>query len=95
MQNLSGPYTVYVNNHPARDPDKVISDVKSLAPQLGHHSHPTKRIRVEIRSEQGSLTLELDRDSGFPQQYWVFYPKYGITSNNEIGRITTPVFDEY
>ena len=37
----------------------------------------------------------LGRDSGYAQEYWVFYPKHRITSNNEIGRVTTPVFDEY
>jgi len=37
----------------------------------------------------------LGRDSGYAQECWVFYPKYRITSNNEIGRVTTPVFDEY
>ena len=95
MQNLSGSYTVYVNNQPARDPDKVIAAVKKVDTQLAHHSHPTERIRVEIKAAQGDLVLELGRDSESPQEYWVYYPKYGITSNNEIGRITTPVFDEY
>jgi hypothetical protein len=52
-------------------------------------------IRVDIESEKGNLTLELGRDSGYAQEYWVFYPKYHVTSNNEIGRVTTPVFDDY
>ena len=52
-------------------------------------------IRVDIESGKGNLTLELGRDSGYAQEYWVFYPKYRVTLNNEIGRVTTAVFDEY
>jgi hypothetical protein len=52
-------------------------------------------IRVDIETDKGTLTLQLGRDSGYAQEYWVFYPKYRITSNNEIGRVTTPLFDEY
>src|SRR5258707_1969189 len=96
LHKVSGNNKVYVNYQPAHDADRVLSALKQIAPQLiGHHSHPTRRIRVDIQSEQGSLPLELGRDSGYAQEYWVFYPKYRVTSENEIGRITTPVFDEY
>jgi hypothetical protein len=95
LRGLSGNHKVYVNSQPAHDPDRVINALQEVTPQPAHHSHPTKRIRVEIQSEQGNLILELGRDSGYGQEYWVFYPKYHATSDNEIGRITTPVFDEY
>ena len=95
MQGLSGSYTVYVNGQPARDTDRIVSTLRGVTPYWAHHSHPTKRIRVMIRSENGNLTLELGRDSGKPQEYWVFYPKYEVTARNEIGRITTSLFDEY
>ncbi len=95
IQTLSEPYTVYVNNQPAPHPDRVIAALKAVAPQLASHSHSTTRIRIDIQSQNGNITLELGRDSAISQEYWVFYPKYQITSNNEIGRITTPVFDGY
>ncbi len=95
LRNVSGNYKVYVNSQLARDPDGIISALKTTAPQLAQHSHPTKMIRVDIENERGTLTLQLGRDSGYAQEYWVFYPKYRITLNNEIGRVTTPVFDEY
>jgi hypothetical protein len=95
LRDLSGNYKVYVNSQPAHDPDKVVSALKASSSQLAHHSHPTKMIRVDIYSDTGRLTLDLGRDSGSAQEYWVFYPKYRVTSNNEIGRVTTPVFDEY
>ncbi len=95
LRDLSGNYQVYVNSQPTQDPAGLVSTLKTTAPQLAHHSHPTKMIRVDIKSEKGSLTLQLGRDSGYAREYWVFYPKYRVTSNNEIGRVTTPIFDEY
>lgn len=95
LRDLSGNYNVYVDSQPAHEPAKVVAALKEVAPQLGHHSHPTEMIRVDIQSDKGNLTLELGRDSGNAQEYWVFYPRYGVTANNEIGRVTTPVFDKY
>ncbi len=95
LRDVSGNYKVYVNSQIPRDPDGIVSALKTTAPELAHHSHPTKTIRVDIETDKGTLTLQLGRDSGYAQEYWVFYPKYRITSNNEIGRMTTPLFDEY
>ena len=95
LRDLSGNYKVYVNSQQGHDPDGIVSALKATAPQLAHHSHPTKMIRVDIETDKGNLTLELGRDSGYAREYWVFYPKYRVTSNNEIGRVTTPCFDEY
>lgn len=95
IESLSGNYTVYVNQQQVRDPDKMISALKEIAPYWAHHSHPTKRIRVDIHSDERDLALELGRDSDNPQEYWVFYLGHSVTSNNEIGRITTDTFDGY
>ena len=95
IQSLSGNYTVYVNEQEVRDSEKLISALKEIRPYWAHHSHPTKRIRVLIRSDEKYLTLELGRDSDNPREYWVFSLAQEVTSNNEIGRITTTAFDEY
>lgn len=95
IRSLSGNYVVYVDGRQIRDSDKLISALKEIAPYAAHHSHPIKRIRVEIRGDATDLTLELGRDSDRPEEYWVFYPRFGVTSNNEIGRITTSALDEY
>src|SRR5687767_10623748 len=95
LQNLSGNYTVYVNHQEVRESEKIISSLKEIAPYWAHHSSPTTRIRVDIHSDMRDLTLELGRDSGNPQEYWVFYSGHSVTSDNEIGRITTSAFDEY
>jgi type IV secretory pathway VirB6-like protein len=94
LREVSGDYKIYVNSQPAHEPQRIVDALKEVAPQLGHKSHPTKMFRVEIQSDKGNLRLELGRDSVYAQEYWMFYPKYGITSNNEIGRVTTSVFDE-
>ena len=95
LRDVSGNYKVYVNSQMAGDPAGIVSALKTTAPELAHHSHSTRMIRVDIETDKGTLTLQLGRDSGHAQEYWVFYPKYRITSNNEIGRVTTPLFDEY
>ena len=95
IQNLSGNYTVYVNQKQVREAEKIISSLKEIAPYSAHHSHPTTRIRVDIHTDARDITLELGRDSGNPKEYWVFYSEYSVTSNNEIGRITTSAFDDY
>ena len=95
IQSLSGNYTVYVNHEQVADSDKIISALKGIAPYSAHHSHPTKRIHVVIRSAVRDLTLELGRDSDNAQEYWVFYLEHSAIENSEIGRITTPAFDEY
>jgi hypothetical protein len=95
LQSLSGNYTVYVNQQKVPDADRIISALKEVTPYWAHHSHPTARIRVDIRSDVRDMTLELGRDSGNPQEYWVFYSEHSATSDNEIGRITTSAFDDY
>src|ERR1044071_1433861 len=94
IQGLSGNYKVYINRQQVQEPDKIISALKEIRPYSGHHSHPTKRIRIDILSDARDLTLELGRDSDRPQEDWVFYSQEGVTSNNEIGRITTSAFDD-
>ena len=73
----------------------MLSALKTLRPLSAHHSSPTKRINVHISEGSHRIALSLARDSSDPREYWVFYPKYYITRYNEIGRIVTPVFDNY
>jgi hypothetical protein len=86
---------VLVNGRPVQNGDEIVLSLRAIASHSAHHSHPTTHIRVEIRHSQRNLVLELGRDSGIPREYWVFCPTGGITSSNEIGRITSPLFDGY
>lgn len=88
-------YQVLINGTSAPNPNDVLLALKKLRWLPAHHSHPTKRINVEIRQDSRHIVLSLARDSGNPREYWVFYPKYYITSHNEVGRIVTPLFDQH
>jgi hypothetical protein len=52
-------------------------------------------IDVDISYGSEHMMLRLARDSGDPKEYWVFFPKYRITSTNEVARIKTAAFDSY
>ena len=96
LQQPSDHLHVYVNGRPEQNGDEIVSSLRRITTYSAHHTDPTTRIRVEIRdSESNSLVLVLGRDSGIPHEYWVFCPSGWITSNNEIGRVTTPLFDAY
>ena len=86
---------VSINGASIPEANDVLLTLKNLRWLPAHHSHPTKRIHVEIRKDAHHLVLSLARDSGNPREYWVFYPKYYITSHNEVGRVVTPLFDQY
>jgi hypothetical protein len=95
QRSPAGDLKVTVDDQPAADPDEVVLVLKRVAPYWAHHSHPTRRIRVELNGTAGRLIVELARDSGDAREYWVFVPEHGITSKNEIGRVTTSLFDRY
>lgn len=95
LRNVSPNVTAKVNGQPARDPNMIIAELSKVAPLAAHHSHTTKRIRVEITDNNNGLVVELRRDSSRDQEYWVFYLGYGNTFVNEIGRINTNIFDDY
>jgi heme/copper-type cytochrome/quinol oxidase subunit 2 len=93
IDSLTDDAHVLINRHPAQNSKEVISTLKTLHWIYPHHSHPTKRIDVQISDESRCLVLRLGRDSDDPREYWVFYPKHYITSGNELGRVITPIFD--
>jgi hypothetical protein len=87
--------TVTVEGMTVKDVQPVILALQQISSQLGHHSHPEKIIHVTVTEEGQTLRLNLGRDSERPTEYWVFYPYYRNTRMNEIGRITTNVFDSW
>ena len=95
LQQPADRLHVYVNGRPVQNGDEVVYSLRRITTYWAHHSHPTTRIRVEIRDSERSLVLELGRDSAVPREYWVFCPSTGIASSNEIGRLTSSLFDGY
>jgi hypothetical protein len=94
LESASRGAPVSINGQQVQNGDEVLIVLKGLRDLPAHHSHPVKRITVEV-SEHGHLLLWLGRDSDDPREYWVYYPRHLITRNNEIGRIITPLFDAY
>lgn len=95
LDSFSEKFEISINATPVSNPNQVLLALKTLRWLPAHHSNPTKRINVEIYDDRRHIAFSLARDSGNPQEYWVFYPKYYITTYNEIGRIVTLVFDNY
>jgi hypothetical protein len=86
--------SVLINGREVPDAGEVLNTLKELHDLPAHHSSPGKRFSIAVRGS-AEVSLVLARDSGDPREYWVFYPKYWITRNNEIGRLKTAVFDAY
>jgi hypothetical protein len=95
LEGVSENAIVSINDEVIRGTETVIDELRKLAPLAAHHSHATKRIRITIIDNNQGLVIDLGRDSERPQEYWVFYLGYMHTRVNEIGRITTGLFDDY
>ena len=95
IQSFDAAAQVSINGKSVQNQTEVLSALRTRHWVLGHHSQPTTRISIQIWDRSRSLVLSLARDSNDPREYWVFYPKYYITSGNETGRIKTSVFDNY
>ena len=95
IHSLNNDARVLINGKPAENSGEILLVLKTLHWIFPHHSDPTRRIDIQIYDHSRHITLVLARDSGNPREYWVFYPKYYITTTNEIGRVVTTVFDAY
>ena len=95
LNNVSSNAVVEINKQQIENKVQVIEELIKVAPLTAHHSHSTKRIHINIIDGDEGLVIELGRDSSRDQEYWVFYLGYGETYVNEIGRITTNLFDNF
>ena len=95
LRNTSSNVAVEINKSPVENKDQIIAELVKVASIPAHHSHSTNRFRINVKDGNEGLIIELGRDSSRKQEYWVYYLGYGHTYVNEIGRITTSLFDEY
>jgi len=95
LSSLPASYTVTANGVPISYPSALLTAIQTAAPVVGHHSHPTSTIHVRVEANGQTMKFNLGRDSQDPHEYWVFYPKYPVSSMNEIGRITTDALDGF
>ncbi len=94
LDKVSSDVVVNVNGELVVNPNQVVGELKKVAPLQAHHSRTTTRISIEIVSGGDRLVVDLERDGDIAQEYWVFYPKYRWRLYDEIGRITTNLFDD-
>jgi hypothetical protein len=98
LRGVSSPrdtYAISVNGQPMEDPGGLLLALRELRWTLGHHSHTAQSVDLKIAGQTQSVTLNVARDSENPQEYWVFVPRYWITSRIDIGRVTTSALDRY
>jgi hypothetical protein len=76
---------ISINANPAQNSKEILAVLRTLHTSLGHHSHPTHAINVQVSYGSERMMLRLSRDSDDPEEYWVFFPKYRITFTGEIG----------
>jgi hypothetical protein len=87
---------VRVNGRSVTEPAPLISALRDISqPIMGHHSHPTRRLEVQIEGDGYRLMLYVARDSGNPREYWVYYPGFRATMIADIGHVFTPALDEF
>lgn len=86
---------ISINGEPAQIRREILGVLRTLHWSPQHHSHPGMAINIDLSCDSKHITLRLSRDSDDPREYWVFLPKYWITSTSEIGRIKTSAFDAY
>lgn len=95
LSDAKDGFVVKVENTIVADPQPVIEQLRQISSYAAHHTHPNRVIHIVIEAKGRTLALNLGRDSARENEYWVFYPGYRHTSMNEIGRITTQLFDSY
>lgn len=95
LKNASPAAKAAVRGRPVDNGAEIIKALEKIAPVPMRRSNYTKKFRVEITDGEEGLIVDLGRDASYGNEYWVFYPGYGYTLVNEIGRIRTNLFDEY
>jgi hypothetical protein len=95
IEALPSSHAVMINGQVMPEDTKLLAALKSTGRVIAHHSHPTNMIHVTVEGNGRDMRINLGRDSSDPQEYWVFFPDYRVTSMNEIGRIRTTALDSY
>lgn len=71
--------------------DELISELKKVDSFEAHHSSPMKEFKFKLFADGKQITLYVNRDSQFENEYWIFWYKYKTTQSMEVGRIKTDV----
>jgi hypothetical protein len=87
---------VTVNGQAVVDPVPILGALRWVLGDTPRHSFPKTPLHIVIRGKQGTLEIDLARDSARPREYWVFYPAgQTIRAGSEIGQIESDAFDAF
>jgi predicted small secreted protein len=92
--NDSTKYEIRINGSAISNPDLYIKELRKLQVNAPNHSHPTTSVQINVIKTGDELKLILRQDSAIKEEFWVFYPEFRHTTENEIGRIRTKLFKE-
>lgn len=81
-------------NASAEDQKILLSEIRLLREIPRHHSQPLDTIPLEILQDKNNLKLRIQRDSDRADEYWIYWDRYKISSDNAIGYIQTRKFDK-
>lgn len=71
--------TININGKEVLNTDEIIDELLRIRPYTSQHSHPSKRIDINICAKEEQLHLQLRRDSLNNQDYWIFCPSLNTT----------------
>lgn len=67
----------------------LLDDILRLKSHEYHNSHPEEIRTVSLIFGLDRVEISLARDSQYKDEYWVYYPKFYYTRNNDVGTIQT------
>jgi hypothetical protein len=82
--------SVEVNGVRISNFESLILAMRHASDPIGHHSHPTKKYEVLLRTAAGSLLLDMMRDSEVHSEYWLYDPAFHAAY---LGRVNTFALD--
>ena len=82
----SGVISVLIDGVALQEPDDLIKALLTSCDTNFRRSHPEAKYDVLIHTHAGLLMLKMGQDSVVKSDYWIFYPRFGLTRENEVRR---------
>lgn len=82
----SGVIGMTLDGEIVENPATFVRALASACSTLERRSHPTSRHAVTISTRAGPLELQIGKDSEISDEFWIFYPRFRLTRENEVRR---------
>jgi len=76
---------VRLNGIEVTEKEDIVVNLKQIKPQGSNRNAGHNETKCEILYEGQIMNLILEQDSNVQNQFWVYYPKYRLTTRNSIG----------